>query len=389
MFKDLFESSTGASAGTLQLESAFDSAEFSLYLNETDSTINGLVDSYRGVMTEALTESAGIMNESVNLVLEQANEHVGNKIVAALKKLWNWIVKIVDSSINFVMTLVTSNKKFIEKIKPEVAKKNLSAEDLAKITMTSYNYKPQAISTEKVTTVLGEVDAEARADYSAANKEKLDKVVETYNENKRKSAGWEKISLANRLTNVSMHEVQDWARYKDELRVSLQGGEKKTTKTFSMDFFKVIETYSQNAEAIKGIMSKSKEDFKKTIDHIIQKAGYAKAEGKGEGADAKAASGRVAFLNYLRARTAATADAFAELMSMKLSILKREVGEARSFCMHAARYNPKKAEGAASVKNESAAVIPFDPLFEDAEEVTEAGSLTEGAQGGAAASVTF
>lgn len=363
MFKDLFEGST-QSAPQLQLSSAFDAQEFSAYLGEADSTIDTLIQSYRGLMTEALQESAGSVDDNVIMVLEQANDHVGNKIVAALKRLWEWIVKIVDSAVNFIATLLTSNKKFIEKIKPEVEKKNLSAQDMAKITMTSYDYKPDVINIDNVKTVLSDIEAEARTEYNAQNKDKLDQIVQKYNEDKRAAIDFEKIDIANRLTRVNISETKDWGKYKDALRLALLGGGKKTTKTFSMDYFKVIENYSANAGNIKSIMEKTKGEFKKLVDYLSQKAQYAKKEGSGgDGANAKFASGKIAYLNYLRKRTSAIADVFAELLSLKLNTLKRQLSEARAFCMYAARY--KKPV------NESAAVIPFDPLFENIEDVED------------------
>ena len=114
MFMDLIHESSNSDA--LQLSSAFDVQEFSGYLREAESVFDRTIDSYRHLMTEALQESAGAVNEDVIMIMEQANEQVGNKIVKALSSLWQWIQKVIDSSINFVMTLITSNKKFVEEI---------------------------------------------------------------------------------------------------------------------------------------------------------------------------------------------------------------------------------------------------------------------------------
>jgi hypothetical protein len=377
MFKDLFEGSTHQGEGQLQLASAFDTAEFSLYLKEADSTINGLVDSYRGVMTEALQESAGVMNESVDLVLEQANEHVGNRVVAALKRLWAFIVRIVDSSINFIATLITSNKKFIEKVKPEVEKKGLSSDDLKKITMTAYEYKPELINVGKLSDIINDAHREANSDYNESNKEKLDEVVKKYNESKRESSDWEKIETAKKLTTASVSEGKSWSKFKDELRLALQGGEKKVTKTFSMAYFGLIENYVKNTEAIQRSMETTKTSFKTAIDAVVKKAEAV----KGDKGDAKLNSGKTAYLNYLRARISVIADAFAEVMSMKLNVMKRQLNEARAFCMYANRYK-KAAEKPAGEKSvQESAVIPFDPLFEDAEEVGAPGVVTESSTG--------
>ena len=374
MFRDLLEGSHLQSSTQLQLASAYDTAEFSQYISETNSSINGLIDSYRGVMAEALQESQGIMNESVVLVLEQSADHVDNKIVAALKRLWNWIVKIVDSSINFVATMITSNKRFIEVVKPEVEKKGLTAEDLKKITMVSYDYKPEIITVNELTSIINEVHREAGSEYTAANASSLDEVVKKYNENKRESGDFEKITVAKKLiSGASVSEGKSWSKFKDELRLALQGGEKKATKSFSMNYFKLIENYSSNAEAIKRSMESTKTSFKSAIDKVVEKAGAVKKD-KGEDA-AKLNSGKTAYLNYLRARISVIADAFAEVMSMKLNTIKRQLSEARSFCMYANRYKKpgeKKAEGGDKDDKKEAlkesAVIPFDPLFEDAEE---------------------
>jgi len=359
MFMDLIHESSNSDS--LQLSSAFDVQEFSGYLREAESVFDSTINSYRHLMTEALQESAGAVNEDVIMIMEQANEQVGNKIVKALSSLWQWIQKVIDSSINFVMTLITSNKKFVEEIKKKVEEKGLTSEDMRNIRMTSYDYKPEYINIQKVKDGLKELESEAKAEYTESDRAKLDEKVQKYNENKRQGAAWEKVQAAKKLLTFNTNENSDWGKFKDEVRLAVQGGEKRTVKTFSMDVFKTIEQYASKSEEVKKAMSDAKTEFKKIIDEISQKA---KAAKKGEG-DQSFISGKVAYLNYLRSRLSAIADAFAEILHIKLTVLKRQLSDARAFAMHAARY--KKS----AVKNESAAIIPLDPLFETSDTESE------------------
>jgi len=356
MFRDLFEGSA-ESVDQSQLSSAFDAEQLSEYLKESEQSIDSLIESYRILMTQALQESAGSISGDAILVMENANEHVGNKIVNALKRLWQWISQVVDSAINFISTMVASNKSFVQKVRPEVEKK-LKAEDMNKIRMNSYDYKPDLIVIDNIKPILSEIEAEARSEYNKQNSEKLDGVVQQYKEQRRKAQAFEKITFAKRLVKGNVNENEDWGKFKDEVRLAMMGGGEKRVKTFSMDYFKVIENYANNANAIKSAMQSTKQEFKKIIDSVIQRVGETKKQDKDE--DAKFISGKIAYLNYLRSKTSVVADAFAEMLSLKLNILKRQLSEARAFCMYAARYKP--------VQEADAPIIPFDPLFENADE---------------------
>lgn len=356
MFTDLLHGTSNLQS--LQLNSAVGYEDFSFFVTESDKSIGSLIESYRAVMTEALQESAGQMNESTDLVADQANKHVGQKIMDALKRLWDFIQKMFDSSINFIRTLLASNKAFLDKIKPAVEGKKLTDEQMKKITMSSYDYKPEIIVLSNTPKLLADAGTIAKSQYTPQNKEECDKRVSEFNEQRRKSAGAGKIVAAETLLSVTLSEKNDWGKFKDELHLQLLGGGKKTVKSFSMDFFTKIETYNKNVEDVVKVLDNAKKEFGSLIDTIKKEA----ARVKDETQDKQFRAGHVAFLNLLRTMVTMCSDAFMELKSMKLSVLKKELSEARAFCMYAYRFKAVQ----------ESVVVPFDPLFESDDDSDDA-----------------
>jgi hypothetical protein len=359
MFGDIVKGQQQQS--TLQLNSAgFDSQEFNWFISEADSSIGVLIESYRQVMTQALTESASVFNENTTMIFEQANEHVGDKLKKWLDRFIEFVKRAFDASINFVKSLIMSNKSFLEKVKEGVEKKNLSAEDKKQIKVSSYKYNPEFIKVGGSDENLKKIEEIANFKIS---EDAAQKISDSLGDSEGLTGDQLKIHYAKKLITGSVSETDNWGTFKAAVRKELVG-DTKIVLTFSGDEFSKIEDINKKIEEVESGLVGLSGKFKNTLNKIQAKIGEviasaSKNEGKSEGIRA---------INMIRLHISAVFEAVNTLKQMKLQVFKDELRDLRLLCMAAYRHKTGK------VLNDSA-VEPFDAIFESEDSI----SLEEGA----------
>jgi hypothetical protein len=315
----------------------FDTSDFTSLVTESDSSLYGAMNSYRALMTQTLTESAGVINEDANLIMEQANEHIGQKILKVLVAIKNWLIKTAKSIILKIQTLVTSNKKLLDKIKPAVQKKSEDG-TLASLKAELYDYDLSVVTVENILGKWNDLylssDYDLRPDYTEENKEKLDAAAKKVGE-----AGRDEI-VTRALRSMYKGHANSTKDVAMEARKLLRkGGERKVT-SFTMNFFDIAENFD-----------KVKDPIKKTFDGLVEQVDAmikeittgVKETKKGEGEKAFI-SGKVAYYNAKRKILTISLDTAVFLNNLKLQAAVEQAAEAKKFCVQAYHYKAVKED---------------------------------------------
>lgn len=330
----------------------FDSSDFTALITEADSHIYGKIAQFRSLMSEVLTESAGVLTEDAEAVMDTANNSVGKKIVAALVKVKNWLIKTAQAILLRVQTAVVTNKKVIDKLKPEVAKNEAAWKDLKG---EMYTYKLDAVKLENLVGKWEAVYKTALYDISGTYSEAKDEQVKKVNELSHDDIA----GAVLRLVFPPAAAMEGKSRG-TEISKALRGGGERKTVPFSMEYFSVIENFASVKEPI----DKAFKSMTAEVDNLIKQIQANVKDVKKSADDKKAAAGAVAFYNARRKVLTAALDTAVFVNNLKLQAAVQQVNEAKSFCVQASRMKPKQ---------EGAVVEPFTPYLDLSDEDDDTG----------------
>jgi hypothetical protein len=354
----------GASKGVV-LENVtfnFDSSDFSALVHESDASLAGRVELYRGLMQETLTESSGALNENTVLIMENAIGDVGTKIVKILIAVKNWLLKTIQRIVLNIQTLATSNKKLLGSIKTSVEEK-LKNGSLAKLKAEMLDYDLGAISVEAIIGKWDELykgpNYDLRGDYTAANKEAMDLSVKNVNEANRNDIVMRAIGQMYKGSAKTTAEVPMEAR-----KLLRKGGDRKVV-SFDMKYFSIVENFESTKEPIQKSFNGLVAEVDVLIKEINANVKTTKTEGKDDSADKAFTSGKVAFYSAKRKILTLSLDAAVLLNNLKLQAAVEQMQEAKKFCVQASRH--KVTETALALKE---SVEPYAPHL-DFEGITE------------------
>jgi len=348
-----FTSTKESQPNVLALEATtfnFDSSDFTSMITEADDAITKRMSGFRSLMSEVLTESAGVLNEDAELVMENANETIGQRIVKLLTAIKNWLIKTAQTIILKVQTFMVTNKKVIDKIKPEVAKK-LNNGELKGLKAEVHEYDLGVI---KIENIVGKWNDQYKAsaydltpDYTDSSREKLDESVKAVESTSREDIALRAVRSMYTGNAKSMKDVGVEAR-----KLLRKGGERKA-KEFSMDYAAVVENFQKVKEpidkAFKG-MVKEVDDMIKEIKSKVKESKTSTSssiktdpKNKDHVTAAKSFhSGQVAYFNAKRKILSVALDTAILLNNIKLQAAVEQAREAKQFVVKAYHYKAPK-----------------------------------------------
>lgn len=344
----------------------FDTTDFSTMLQETTTRIDNTVGDYRALMATVLTESAGVLNEGAQLIMEQANEDAPNKLIAALQKLKTYLINLAKNIISRIQTMITSNEKVLA-LRSKVADNG----SVGKLTAELYDYHLDAVNLDALSGNWGIMFKNDLFDisgsYSPTTAEHIDAEVA-----KVQAAKHDDIVrvVAAKAVKGSLPEGELAKGIAKQLR---GGGERKSVP-FSLHFFDVLTNFGKLKESIQKSFTSMEKEVDLAMGIVKEKLGQVKKDAKTP-EDKKHASGYVAYAIATRKALSAGLDGAVLLNNLKLQAAVQEANEAKGFIIKASHFKAVQ-EGA---------IEPFLPYLDlpdnDENSLSAVAGLNENATG--------
>lgn len=350
MFDLNIKPTNNGSTGMFEAVINYDTSDLSMIIKESAATISNSVEAYRSVMTQTLTESAGVINDDAGLIMEQANENIGQRLLKTLTAIKDWIVKKLGELLNAIQTFATSNKKVVDTIAKDVRERLSKGDYKDGPTADLYTYNMGIIDINRfatnITQILKTSKFNLNKKYTTSTAAELDEQVKAAKAEGRAAIAELIIKQVYKGPQASKATLENVKTLASE---DIRGGEKATRKTVKFDksYIDLLEANSKGEGDTAKNVKETFNNMSKELDKLIAEVGAdiksVKADESIE--DKKFRSGKIAYYQEMIRLINIAIDILAMINSIKLQATIERVNEAKRFCVKAYHYKKPKADG--------------------------------------------